>query len=205
MAKRPHITEATRKNLMEAFWKIYCSKPIERISVKEITDAAGYNRGTFYLYFKDVYDVLEQIEKDVFEVMNREIAHQSEIILSKDDEPDFSDITQAAIEIFKACEYKPFILLGDRGDPLFEKKFKEIINAKAKDFVDAHFEADEATKEYVIHFFISGVIGVMKKWYSDGMVIPVEEHLVMVCNVLFKPERMIPPTCELSKKRERNN
>ena len=65
MAKRPHITETTRKNLIDAFWKLYQTKPIERISVREITDIAGYNRGTFYLYFKDVHDVLEQIE-DVY-------------------------------------------------------------------------------------------------------------------------------------------
>lgn len=197
MSKRPHITEATRKNIMDSFWKLYNTKPIECISVKEVTDIAGYNRGTFYLYFKDIYDVLDQIEEDVFKVMEREIARYTEILLSKENGPDFSDVTSATIGIFEACEYKPFVLLGDRGDPRFEKKFKDKIYVQAKSFVDQHFDADDETKEYIIHFFVSGVIGVMKKWYSDGMKISVEEHLVMVCNVLFRPRKIINNSCGL--------
>lgn len=49
----------TRENLIEAFWELYKDKPIEKITVKEITNRAGYNRGTFYAYFKDTYEVLK--------------------------------------------------------------------------------------------------------------------------------------------------
>ena len=37
-------------------------KRIEEITVSEITKATKINRSTFYVYFKDVYDVLDQIE-----------------------------------------------------------------------------------------------------------------------------------------------
>lgn len=57
MKKQPQITEQTKACLREAFWTLYTKKPIEKISIKEITDLAGYNRGTFYLYYKDVYDL----------------------------------------------------------------------------------------------------------------------------------------------------
>ena len=50
MKKQPQVTEQTRANLREAFWNLYAERPIERISVREITDRAGYNRATFYLY-----------------------------------------------------------------------------------------------------------------------------------------------------------
>ncbi|WP_277408818.1 TetR/AcrR family transcriptional regulator [Lacrimispora xylanisolvens] len=65
MIKQPEITMQTRKNLADAFWQIYCEKRIEKITVKEITTKAGYNRSTFYEYYTDVYDVLEQIEASV--------------------------------------------------------------------------------------------------------------------------------------------
>ena len=48
--------EQTKENLVEAFWTLYKDKPLEKITVKEITDKAGYNRGTFYSYFKDTYE-----------------------------------------------------------------------------------------------------------------------------------------------------
>ena len=62
MKKQPQITEQTKANLRSAFWTLYTRKPIEKISIKEITDLAGYNRGTFYLYYNDVYDLFSQIE-----------------------------------------------------------------------------------------------------------------------------------------------
>ena len=55
----------TRENLIEAFWELYKDKPIEKITVKEITNRAGYNRGTFYAYFKDTYEVLKEIKESI--------------------------------------------------------------------------------------------------------------------------------------------
>lgn len=52
--KQPEVTELTKTKLRRAFWSLYEHEPIEKISIKQITDIAGYNRGTFYLYFKDV-------------------------------------------------------------------------------------------------------------------------------------------------------
>ncbi|MHC1787755.1 MAG: TetR/AcrR family transcriptional regulator [Christensenellales bacterium] len=65
MVKYREISAQTRQNLMNAFWQIYREKRIEKITVREITAKAGYNRGTFYEYFIDVYDVLEQIEQSL--------------------------------------------------------------------------------------------------------------------------------------------
>ena len=62
MKKREEITAQTKQNIMDAFWSLYCEKRIEKITVRDITNEAGYNRGTFYEYFSDVYNVLEQIE-----------------------------------------------------------------------------------------------------------------------------------------------
>ncbi|MBQ3089908.1 MAG: TetR/AcrR family transcriptional regulator [Oscillospiraceae bacterium] len=67
MKKNPAITEATQRALKEAFWTLYLQKPAEQITVREICDLAGYNRSTFYQYFRDVYDVLEQIEAFILE------------------------------------------------------------------------------------------------------------------------------------------
>ncbi len=185
MAKRPHITETTRKNLMDAFWKLYQAKPIERISVREITDIAGYNRGTFYLYFKDVHDVLEQIENDILEIIEEKTTYYSGIFFNDFSRNDLAEVTAAAMEIFESCDYRPLILLSDKGDPRFEEEIKKRMYAHLEAGVDNLLAADNITKEYTIQFVISGVIGIIRKWYADGMVIPVEEHLAAVCNVIF--------------------
>ena len=65
MPRRTDATEQTRANLRQAFWELYARKPLERISVREITDRAGYNRATFYLHYHDVYELLNEIEDTV--------------------------------------------------------------------------------------------------------------------------------------------
>ena len=42
MNKQPEITMQTKRNLMDAFWQLYCKKRIEKITVKEITTRACY-------------------------------------------------------------------------------------------------------------------------------------------------------------------
>ena len=45
----------THTAIMEAFADLLCEHPIDRITVKMITDKVGCSRKTFYYYFADVY------------------------------------------------------------------------------------------------------------------------------------------------------
>ena len=47
----------TPEILKDAFWKLYSKKEISKIRISEITNLAGYNRGVFYLYFKNIYEI----------------------------------------------------------------------------------------------------------------------------------------------------
>ena len=69
--KQPQVTEQTKANLTSAFWSLYEEKPIEKITVREIAERAGYNRATFYLYYRDVYDLFEQLEDEIMETGKR--------------------------------------------------------------------------------------------------------------------------------------
>lgn len=37
------------------------TKPVQNITVREITEHADINRSTFYLHYQDVYDLVTQI------------------------------------------------------------------------------------------------------------------------------------------------
>ncbi len=50
----------TKEDITLAFWKIYAEKKIEKISVRELCQKAGYNRSTFYSYYKDIYDLFDK-------------------------------------------------------------------------------------------------------------------------------------------------
>ncbi len=65
MNKQPDITDATREAFVTAFFVIAQKKGINKITIREITTLAGYNRTTFYRYFVDVYGLLEYAEDEL--------------------------------------------------------------------------------------------------------------------------------------------
>ena len=73
MNKQPEITAATRQRFVDVFCTLYATQPISRITVKELTTRAGYNRSTFYQYFKDVYDIQQYIEDQMMNDIRRDI------------------------------------------------------------------------------------------------------------------------------------
>ena len=51
---------STKGNFITAFWQLYEDKRIEKISIRELCQVAGYNRATFYAHFKDIYDLVDK-------------------------------------------------------------------------------------------------------------------------------------------------
>lgn len=52
---------------VEALCRLGKRKPIEKITIKELTDKAGYSRATFYQHFEDIYALLDFVESIVIE------------------------------------------------------------------------------------------------------------------------------------------
>ncbi|MFR9208180.1 MAG: TetR/AcrR family transcriptional regulator [Lachnospiraceae bacterium] len=64
MKTTDHRTRVTKMLIRKAFTDLLKQKPIQSISIKELCESAGINRGTFYSHYSDIYDLLKQIEDD---------------------------------------------------------------------------------------------------------------------------------------------
>lgn len=49
------------KNLMEAAYELFTTKGIQNTAINDIVKKAGVAKGTFYLYFKDKYDLIDKL------------------------------------------------------------------------------------------------------------------------------------------------
>lgn len=58
-------TKRTRASIREAFLTLRAKKPLEKITVKELAELAQINKATFYLHYRDIYDLSDQIENEV--------------------------------------------------------------------------------------------------------------------------------------------
>ncbi len=58
-------TKRTRASIKSAFMALRAVKPLENISVKELAELAEINKATFYLHYRDIYDLSDQIENEI--------------------------------------------------------------------------------------------------------------------------------------------
>ena len=101
---------------MDAFWDLYSKEGIEKTSVREIVSKAGYNRSTFYEYFTDVYDVLEQIEASVLPDIEK---HQDTITKTGVHLP-----VKHLTEVYSLNKSILLSYWGKTAIPLFKKRLK---------------------------------------------------------------------------------
>lgn len=174
---QPDKIQQTKKNLMDAFWRLYETKKIEKITIKDITEKAGYNRSTFYQYFKDVYDVLDQIELALLPDISKDFLNGSDKFT-----PDqlVSNITKT----FQRNSKYLSVLLGDHGDPQFALKMKSIIlpimhQLVAVDFESKHFR-------YIFEYYFSALIGVLTYWVNNDKQLSTEELTTLLMEILSK-------------------
>ena len=125
MKRNPAVTQATKAAIRDAFWTLYQQKPIEQITVKEVSDLAGYNRSTFYQYYKDVYDVLEQIIELVFEHIEAFGRHAAATAHEKS----LLEIAESFIQSQRHVQPYLITLLVKETDSAFERRLIDWIKA----------------------------------------------------------------------------
>ena len=176
MKKHPEVTALTRENLMQAFWSLYCRKKIDHISIKEITDKAGYHRSTFYEYFVDIYDLLNQLEDEVLAKMKAEVL-QSLSIQSN------NNLVQILADRYEAQGEYLRVLLGENGNPHFAKKVKaEMGSALTRRF---GLPENDSHTSYIMEFGLSAIMSTITHWYQNNKNLPSNELVVLVRSMLM--------------------
>ena len=179
MRKQPQVTEQTRANLRQAFWELYAEKPVEKISVRESTDRAGYNRATFYLYYHDVYELLEEIEGMVLGNIERLVNER----LLKSDRLDFSQHMGLILRLAQRSREYTEVLLGPHGDPAFSRRLKEIISPLVDRFFLPSTELDEQGRRVVREFYLSGILAIIRTWTAEEDPMPIDQLIQLVVRI----------------------
>lgn len=176
MKKHPELTALTRENLMQAFWSLYCQKKIDHISIKEITDKAGYHRSTFYEYFVDIYDLLNQLEDEVLTKLKAEVL-QSLSIQSN------NNLVQILADRYEEQGEYLRVLLGENGNPHFAKKMKaEMSFALTRRF---GLPENDIHTSYIMEFGLSAIMSTITHWYQNNKNLPSKEFIVLVRSMLM--------------------
>jgi AcrR family transcriptional regulator len=177
MKKQSEVTALTRQNLIDAFWSLYCEKRIEKITVKEIAQKAGYNRGTFYEYFTDVYDVLEQIEESLIPAVNElppvSLPHVN-VGMPLD----------MFLSLYEENSKYYSVLLGDNGDPAFASKLKNSTKPVIKMAFSGNYDIDPVEFDFILEYVLSAMIGIMSYWFRQDKALPAERLIELMYDLM---------------------
>ncbi len=162
MKKNPEQTERTRQNIITAFWIVAQKNGLHNVSISDVMKKAGYNRGTFYVYFFDMKDLLEQAEEDIIEELKskmQDIVKDMQIV-------DFEILANKMVDTFTSYDDKLYLLLGSNGDSKFIAKVR---NEMAQMFGTLfNMKENNEMKDYIIIFITSAFVGVLTSWYESG-------------------------------------
>lgn len=53
------MSQITKRAMEASLKKLLLEKPLDKITINDITTDCGINRMTFYYHFKDIYDLVE--------------------------------------------------------------------------------------------------------------------------------------------------
>jgi len=70
----------TRRAIRESFMALRAAKGLERITVKELAEAAEISKATFYLHYRDIYDLSDQLQDEAVATILQDIPHPEFIL-----------------------------------------------------------------------------------------------------------------------------
>ncbi len=174
MANKIDRRKARTKHLLHgAILELLQEKSSEHITVTDITNRADVNRGTFYLHYKDVSDMFQQIEEATFDIIRNCIVqiNPNEVAsYSLKDEP-HPKVVQLFEEMALNANYIR-ALLGPRGDLSYAIKIRKMM---ADHFVERfnHSQPQDQKmllpRDYLVAYISSANLGIIMHWLETNM------------------------------------
>lgn len=174
MNKNENRYFATAALFDEALIFLLEKKDIEYITVKEICRKAGVNRSTFYLHYESVDDLLEE----AIDYINKKFVERFP------EHPDnFTDLIPAApaeeLKLLNEKYLTPYLSFVKENKRIFntalsfphrmksDKSYDNLKNFVLFPILEK-FNVKESERPYLVAFYISGIVAVIKEWLSGG-------------------------------------
>ena len=157
------MTSLTKDAIKKSFLKLLNSKPIDKITVKEIVEDCGINRNSFYYHFADIPSLMEEIFTD-----------QAAEFVSRSFSPD--NIYDSIMEAIAFSLENKTAILHVFNSPN-RQYYDRYLNRVARRTVTAFFDYNmkdlknirEEDREALVMYYKSLLIGFVFDWVSDGV------------------------------------
>ncbi|RKP51378.1 TetR/AcrR family transcriptional regulator [Cohnella endophytica] len=165
----------TKQLLYQALMSLIEEKGFENVTVTDIANRAEVNRGTFYLHYRDVPDMLHQLKEEVFGFIQNAVRTLNPLEVREyayKDEP-YPKFIAIFEEVGRHAEFLK-VMFGPKGDISFAIKVRESIASQIYNKWTPFQQQDIDTKlliprDYLIAYMSSANIGILMHWLASGL------------------------------------
>ena len=154
--KNNQRAQRTRSAIEQAFFKQAAQLPLQKITVSQIVDDSCISRGTFYLHYRDVYDLAEKICDRVLSELEKDISR----CMADDSDPHayVADHREQASFIFS--KNAPARARA-RATELMNESFQKVIG-------HSYGKIDSAQQPFFQSYVNAGLLGLLESWLAEG-------------------------------------
>ena len=171
MTKHSERTQQTKADFQEAFWRLYSTTPMEKITVAQVCQLAGYNRATFYLHFSDIYDLLQTIEDSLLEGMAAVAEENLKRLGTDNSKPALVSALKNVLVYYEKHKRYILVLLG----PQWRRYIIKDTGSHSEQEIDLMLE-----------FVLSGTLSMIASWIQDPGDISLVEMGKLVYDVAIR-------------------
>ncbi len=154
----------TKKLIRQGLVELAQTKRINKITVKELTDYVEINRGTFYLHYKDVYDLVDSLENELYHDFNEKLSSYTGEALLKTP----VDVCEDFCTHFYEHKDLYTTFLGINGDAQFAYKLGERLNERVYEIFKSIFpKMNDTIYDFAYHYCKFGLIGLVTCWFTE--------------------------------------
>ncbi len=163
--------QQTKQQIKKIFLALLKQKPVEQITIREITEPIYMNRSAFYRHFEDIYDLYYQVLDDQVLLFQEQLIILFEKLFTNGD-------IQAEDFPFQFFEENKALLQILLRDP----KTLSHLKAQQRIFLKHQLSIDEdnTLADYELEYIISGQIGLVAYWMEHKMELPIIELFQLV-------------------------
>jgi AcrR family transcriptional regulator len=161
----------TKLAIREALVTLIKEKGFDAITVKDIVVRANINRGTFYLHYKDKFDLLEQTETEIIKEMQHFFLQANTLYTLDSNRTDqIQQLLMVVLEYVKERADLMHAILGIQGDYSFLTRIRSIAEQNIKPGVLSGLNAENFSvpREYLIAYVFHAHLGVLQAWLAAG-------------------------------------
>ncbi len=179
----------TKALLLKGLTELMEQKDVNHISVRELTDLVDLNRGTFYLHYRDIFDMVNQVEDELFQEFDNLFR---EPLPGDSSSPSTQTVLTNIFTFLAENEKTVRAFMGPHGDLTFINRLKNLVKTRVRKAWEDR-GMDPSKFEYFFAYTASGCIGLMEVWLKNGFQESAEEMARMADSMLTNGVQALVP------------